>query len=233
MKVEKNYTMSDPKGVPFVSVAIGTHNKARSLDLAISSIKKKNRRCPFSYEIIVVDDKSTDDTFEVCKLHSVIYGRIPENTFRNPSRPRNLAFRMAKGQVIVHQSDEVIHETEDSLEKLVSLVTESNYCIATVWNFSEEKNEILELYTGLDRMKPYFFLGAIKKSHLELVSGYDENYITAGYDDDSLADKLARVGVYPVFTEDIVGHHLDHSKGLMSCGYDSSARYFKNLYEKA
>lgn len=232
MKVMKSYSMSAPKGVPFVSIAIGTHNKAASLDAAITSIRDLNRLCPFEYEIVVVDDKSDDDTFEVCRRHHVIYARLPDNPFRSPSRPRNLSFRLARGQVIVHQSDEVVHKTENSLEKLVNLVGEANYVIATVHNFSQEQNKVIELYTGLAKPNPFFFLGAINRSHIEVVGGYNEDYITPAYDDDVMARDLARIGIHPIFTPDVVGHHLDHPKGAMSSAEDSWHQYSRSIFEK-
>ncbi len=232
MKVEKRYTLGSPKGLPFVSVAIATHNKGSYLRRTLQSIRDKNKLCPFEYEIIVVDDKSTDDTFEVCKDFEVIYARLPENPRRNPSVPRNASFRLARGKVIVHQSDEVLHNTEDSLEKLANLVTNYQYVIATVHNVNPETLDKIDLYTGYGRQKPYFFLGAIAKRSLDICGGYDEDFIAPGYDDDKLADDLQRIGVYPTFTDLVHGSHLDHSKGKMSCGIDSSALYYgRKMYD--
>jgi len=226
MKITKLYTMSDPKGIPFASVCLATHNKATYLRETLSSIREANSECSFAYEVIVVDDKSTDDTFEVCKEFGVTYVRIPENTRKNPAFPRNAAFRLARGKAIIHQSDEVVHCTWNSIEKLVTLLEHNNFVIATVQNVVTETREIKELYTGFDRQKPYFFLGALTKKAVDLTGGYDEDFVSPGYDDDKFADDLMRFGYQPIWTDSVIGHHLDHPKGNMSCGADSSALYF-------
>lgn len=230
--IENRYNLSYPKGVPVCSVAIATHNKAKSLEETLASIFDLNTKCPFSFEVVVVDDKSTDNTFEVCKKFDVTYARLPQNPRKNPSVPRNLAFRIARGKVIVHQSDEVVHNTEDSLEKLVNLTEHNNFVIATVYNVHPETKQVIETYTGCEKNKPYFFLGSVTKRALDICGGYDEDFIGPGYDDDKLADDLVRVGARPIWTNEVVGLHLDHPKGNMSCGADSAAMYYgRKLYD--
>jgi glycosyltransferase involved in cell wall biosynthesis len=230
MKIEKVYNLSHPKGVPFVSVAIATHNKAKYLDRTLESIIECNKDCPFPYEIVVVDDKSNDDTFEVCRRHKVIYARLPESERRNPSVPRNVAFRLSRGKVIIHQSDEVLHCVYDSIEKLTKLTTDSNFVIATVKNVNPNTYEVIESYTGLDRQKPYFFLGSVTKANLDKCGGYDEDFVAPAYDDDKLAQDLMNVGAIPIWTESVLGYHLDHPKGDMADGADSAALFYGRKY---
>ena len=231
--IENRYNLSYPKGLPVCSVAIATHNKADFLARTLDSIFSNNVRCPFTFEVVVVDDKSTDATFEVCRQFDVIYARMPDNDRKNPATPRNLAFRISRGQVLVHQSDEVMHMTENSIEKLVNLTEYNNFVIATVHNVDPDTQEEIELYTGFGRQKPYFFLGAVTKKAVDLCGGYDEDFIAPGYDDDKLADDLMRIGAKPMWTDQVVGYHLDHRKGVMACGADSAAIYYgRKLYDK-
>lgn len=231
--IENRYNLSYPKGLPVCSVAIATHNKAKSLEETLTSIFDLNTRCPFTFEVVVVDDKSSDHTFEVCQKFDVIYARLPHNPRKNPSVPRNLAFRISRGKVIVHQSDEVVHNTYDSLEKLVNLTEYNNFVIATVYNVKPDTKDIIETYTGYERQKPYFFLGSVTRRAIDLCGGYDEDFIGPGYDDDKLADDLVRIGARPIWTDEVIGLHLDHSKGGMSCGSDSAAMYYgRKMYDK-
>ena len=230
MKIEKFYNLSHPRGVPFVSVAIATHNKAAYLDRTLESIIESNKLCPFQYEIVVVDDKSTDDTFEVCKRHKVVYARLPESSRRNPSVPRNAAFRLSRGRVIVHQSDEVLHMVYGSLERLAKLTTDNNFVIATVKNVNPDTMAVIEPYTGIDRQKPYFFLGSVAKANLDKCGGYDEDFVAPAYDDDKLAQDLMNVGAIPIWTESVLGYHLDHPKGVMAGGADSAALFYGRKY---
>ena len=62
---------SYPKGIPYTSIVMATFNKASSLERTLASITSQS--VGFPYEIIVVDDGSSDHTFNVCKKYDVKY----------------------------------------------------------------------------------------------------------------------------------------------------------------
>lgn len=227
-----SFNNGNPKGVPILSVCMATYKKMDILDEVLKSVKEKNILCPFTYEIIVVDDDPEGSSFEVCRDNKVYYALNANNKNSNPSIPRNLSFRMARGEVIVHQSDDVVHKTEDSLEILHHMTDVGKMVFANVLNVDMDSRETLETYTGPDRQKNFFFLGAILRSSLVKVGGYDENFISPAYDDDDLSDRLLRSGVSPEFTTDVVAHHLNHPKGSMSDGGESCSWYYQNFFSK-
>ena len=66
---------------PFVSIIICTHNRAESLDtLALKSILKLDYP---HYEVVVVDDASTDNTQEVLKNTKIRNLKIVRNEKNN------------------------------------------------------------------------------------------------------------------------------------------------------
>ena len=85
--------------MPLVSVVIPTYNSAKYLRETVSSIQKQE----FSdYEIIIVDDKSTDNTREVvesCMGGNVRYFCLDTN-HGGPSRARNVGIRKARGRYV-------------------------------------------------------------------------------------------------------------------------------------
>lgn len=85
--------------MPKVSVVVPTFNSAKYIREALLSILVQDYH---DYEIIVVDDASTDDTAEVVKdLNSdkINYLRLPEN-HGGPSKPRNIGVKNALGEYI-------------------------------------------------------------------------------------------------------------------------------------
>jgi glycosyltransferase involved in cell wall biosynthesis len=81
---------------PRVSVIIPTYNRAKLISEAVESVLRQTYK---PYEIIVVDDGSTDNTEEVLKKYE---GKITYLRQRNsgPSRTRNNGIRAATGELI-------------------------------------------------------------------------------------------------------------------------------------
>jgi len=105
---------STPAGTPAVSVVIATYNRARFLPETVESVLKQSLR---DFELIVVDDGSTDGTSEGLKT----YGdrlRLFYQENRGPSAARNLGVRHARGRwIAIQDSDDVC--LPDQLEVLL------------------------------------------------------------------------------------------------------------------
>jgi glycosyltransferase involved in cell wall biosynthesis len=90
-----------------VSICIATWNKAGYLRNTLKSIRDQDPKV--NYEIVVVDDGSSDDTRKVCQDFDVVYEYLDRPTLKNPAVPRNRACEIAKGEVLLMQSDDVVH----------------------------------------------------------------------------------------------------------------------------
>ena len=81
---------------PTVSVVVPAYNAARHIAECLESIQKQNAEVPF--EVIVVDDGSTDDTRErVARFPDV---RLLRQENAGPSAARNHGIREARGQYV-------------------------------------------------------------------------------------------------------------------------------------
>lgn len=225
-------THAEPKGVPKLSVCLATFRKQDILDEVLRSIKEKNSNSSLQYEIIVCDDCPDASSLDVVKDNGCYYVWNRNCSNKNPSIPRNCAFRLARGDVIVHQSDDVVHITPNSLTCLSNLVNDNIITFATVYNVHPETREYIETYTGKDRQKPFFFLGAVTRQNIDKIGGYDENFIFPAYDDDDLGDRLIKNGVEPIFIDTVIGFHINHPKGDMGNGVDSSVWYSSQYFKK-
>jgi glycosyltransferase involved in cell wall biosynthesis len=99
-----------------VSICIASWNKAGFLKNTLKSIRDQNPKV--NYEIVVVDDGSTDKTKEVCRDFDVVYHYLDRPSLENSAIPRNLACEIAKGKVLLMQSDDVVHMPYDYCQRM-------------------------------------------------------------------------------------------------------------------
>lgn len=197
------------------SIVISTRNKSEALDSTLFSIRRQT--VPFTYEIIVVDDGSTDDTKETCEHYGVRYKHLANPRYRNPSVARNVGYRMAKGKVVIAQSDDVVHMNHDTVELLTAQLQVGEFLFATVedWIFKDQKPVTYVMdYSSRKIQHPYFFLGSLWRSDIYEFGGNSEDFVEPCYDDNWFADCLIHgLGRKPIYSESIQGFHQHHTHG--------------------
>lgn len=115
---------------PLVSIVIPTHNRKEKLIRLIDSIlsSKYPRE---KMEIIIVDDASSDGTFETVKnefsMRMIKIIRNQENQL--VSETRNIGFRNSNGEYIFFVDDDVVLDQE-TIHNLIKFVKEHNANIA-------------------------------------------------------------------------------------------------------
>lgn len=115
---------------PIISVVIPTYNRAYLISRAVASVLQQSYS---SFEIIVVDDGSTDRTAEVLAGFSdprIRYLRLPKNT--GGAAARNLGIREAGGRYIafLDSDDEWL---PSKLEKQVPVLERSNENLGVIY----------------------------------------------------------------------------------------------------
>lgn len=196
------------------SICIATHQKPTYLKKTLDSIFCQLPGFPF--EVIVVMDGSDDSTKEVCsryKDNPLKTAWIDNTTYRNPGFARNLAARMASGEILIHQSDDVVHADMSTIKNLIEATTPNNFVIATVWNVDFNTGHKLEQYTGFQSQRGLFFLGSLTRENFYKAGGNCEEFTEPGWEDNWLELSLTKgLGLQRVFTEDITGYHLHHER---------------------
>jgi len=198
------------------SICMATRNKAVELDRTLRSIREQD--VPFSHELVVVDDGSTDDTEAVCGRWGVdCYVCLENEGYRNPALARNEAYREARGDIILAQSDDVVHVTPDAIERLVGELHQGEFVIATVlnWHMTEKKqwNFPIPLLTGVKNKRPFFFLGAVWRRDVYAIGGNSEDFVAPAFDDDWFGDCLTKgIGLRARYLPEVVGHHQHHDR---------------------
>jgi hypothetical protein len=198
-----------------VSVCIAAYDKPRHLDRALASIFRQQPTFPL--EVIVVDDGSPNgDVRQVCARYPLRYERIERSPgYRNPSRARNRAAKLARGHVLVMQSDDVEHQGE-ALTVLVDALRPGTMAFATILNVNPDTGLVerkpLPCFCSPKLPRPLFFLGALYRRDFYAVGGNDERFVAPAYEDTWLADCLHKgAGLSCTFTE-ALAHHLSHER---------------------
>lgn len=218
------------------SVCMATHNREKVLPHVLESILRQET--PFRCEVIVVDDSSTDNTPEVVAKYPVMYVRLERGEgYRNPSLPRNVAYKLARGDVIIAQSDDVVHATDDAIFRLVRELAPNTFSLAHVRNTDLNGVDVpigdAVVLTGTENPRPFFFLGAIFREHVYAIGGNDERFDRPGYDDSAFgAALMSGLGLSPVYSS-VVGWHIDHSRpSQIQEDYAVMAALFAELHDR-
>ncbi len=112
-----------------ISVVVPLFNEAESLPELEQWIERVMKEHGFSYEIIFVNDGSTDDSWQVIKqlaaanpaVHGVCFRR---NYGKSPAL--NVGFRKAQGDVVITM-DADLQDSPDEIPELYRMVTEDGY----------------------------------------------------------------------------------------------------------
>ncbi|MFA5153695.1 MAG: glycosyltransferase [Clostridia bacterium] len=224
------------------SICIAAHDKPEYLDRVLESIFRQNAP---DIEVIVSDDRGIGIR-DVCEKYPVEYIRLDgEPGYRGPAKARNAAYRRARGDVIIAQSDDTVHVTDDCIEQLIAALRPGHFVIATVVNVDFDGNPVplnrdnpeygdFTVFTGRANARPLFFLGSLYRHDLYAVGGNDEDFVAPSCEDNWFADCLMRGrGLKAIFTDRIVGHHLHHKHLATSEGSASSFRLIAEKRDKA
>ena len=112
-----------------ISVVIPLYNEAESLPELEQWIGRVMSANGFSYEIIFVDDGSTDNSWEVIKRLRQNNPSVKGVSFRRnygKSPALNTGFRRAKGDVVITM-DADLQDSPDEIPELYRMITEDGY----------------------------------------------------------------------------------------------------------
>ncbi len=129
---------------PLVSLIIPTFNRVSLLGETINSIIGQTFK---NWELIVVDDRSSDYSQELLEFYTAIDNRIkyyilPEDRQKGPSACRNYGFKLCKGKFVNWlDSDDILYP--QAIEKKVRYIEGNDAVISTV-DFINERKEALE-----------------------------------------------------------------------------------------
>lgn len=189
------------------SIMLPCFNKGYCIERVLNSIFVQ-KDIGFDYEVIVVDDGPDDGTKDICAKFDVQYIKTGNEKYRNPCFAKNIGYKAAKGEVFILQSADVVHKGE--VIKPLMRIEPKTFNVATVYNTQVDETPI-EVFTGVDRKRPIFFLGSLLAQNVIDVGGESEDFTEPSWEDVWFSDCLIHgLGLSPVYRTDVIGNHLTH-----------------------
>jgi GT2 family glycosyltransferase len=199
---------------PSVSVIVCSYNGGRTLARCLESLGKLNYP---NYEVILVDDGSTDNTAEIAAKFPNV--RYIHQTNHGLSHARNTGAAAAKGQVFAYTDSDCMADP-DWLYYLISTLTSSDYAGVGGPNVSPPaRNSIQACVAAAPGGPSHVLLTDTVAEHIpgcnmafyrwafENVGGFDPEYLKAG-DDVDFCWRLQQAGFVIAFSPTaIVWHH--------------------------
>ena len=118
-----------------LSIVISLYNEEESLPELVSWIETVMAREGYRYEIIMVDDGSTDGSWNIVKTLSARNENIRGISFRrNYGKSAALfqGFKAAEGRVVVTM-DADLQDSPEEIPEMYRMVTEEGYDIVSGW----------------------------------------------------------------------------------------------------
>lgn len=218
---------------PIVSVVIPTHNRSKLLRRAVESVLTQTYD---SYELIVVDDASTDDTAELIKSFDDPRVRyLRHDISRHASASRNTGSRAAMGRYIAYLDDDD-EWLPHKLVKQIELIENAPHDVGMVYCWLDyidaDGRTVAELHPSLrgkvfgqvlDRQR----LGnsstlVVRREVFEIVGGFDEE-LPRGNDGDFIR-RVALGCDVDVVPEVLVRVHLGHGSSRITSSDEPGIR---------
>lgn len=204
----------------FFSVVIPTYNRKPILEKCLKALENQQLTASnvSGYEVVVVDDGSTDGTVEWLGEHKSDFPHVQvyEQNHQGPAAARNLGVEKAKGDTIIFiDSDLVVTETflQSHTNALVEgqkkLGNDKFFTYGAVINTSNFDNPTSEPYKITDFSAAFFATGnvAIPKHWLEKAGLFDSGFQLYGWEDLELGVRLKNLGLKLIKCPEAVGYH--------------------------
>ena len=118
-----------------ISVVVPLYNEAESLPELAAWIERVMKEHGFSYEVLFVNDGSTDDSWNVIKSLSEKNPALKGVSFRRnygKSPALNTGFERVQGDVVITM-DADLQDSPDEIPELYRMITEDGYDLVSGW----------------------------------------------------------------------------------------------------
>src|SRR5262245_2438625 len=241
---------------PSISVVIPTLNRAGLLDQTLDSLGKQSLS-RHQYEVIVVDDGSSDTTPNVCRRHS---SKVALRYFRlmhsGTSAAKNLGIMTAASPIVLFFDDDDLADSDLLKEHLEGHQKhpEDNFAILgyTAWAPRLQVTEVMDyilnvshrlfnysrLNDGQELDFTYFWAGRIscKRAFLARRGIFDQRLQAAAHEDVELGYRLSRFGLKVIFRRSAVQYMnrpITYAEYCQRCEKQGQAQWaIRQLYSE-
>ncbi|NJO40567.1 MAG: glycosyltransferase [Cyanobacteria bacterium RU_5_0] len=205
----------------FFSVVIPTYNRRPILEKCLRALELQQlaeKSQIQGYEVVVVDDGSTDDTVDWIKMYNAELSHVQlfQQEHQGAAAARNLGVEQAKGDTIVFiDSDLVV--TDVFLQSHADALTQGQqqfgsdrlFTYGRVINTCNFDNPTSEPFKVTDFSAAYFATGnvAIARHWLQQAGLFDTQFQLYGWEDLELGVRLRQLGLQLIKCPEAVGYH--------------------------
>lgn len=247
---EKALLEAELKSFPKIAVIVLNHNNQAIISLCLDSLIEFN---DYDYQIIVVDNQSTDDSVKLIKEKYANKIKLILNSKNGAASGRNLGSSEAKetDYLLFIDSDQgpIEHGWLDTYLKIMSKYKEIGM-LGDGGGFFTEKDltgPTFEYYSDKSLPKKYShrtnidYLVAggamIRNEVFQRVVGFDEAYDPHIFEDADLSRKVFNAGYQIAYCKDLPIYHLAHSTTKADQNnedylrqYAKNAQYFRQKW---
>lgn len=205
----------------FFSVVIPTYNRKLILEKCLKALEQQhltNGSAVSGYEIVLVDDGSTDGTLEWLQANAADFPHVRSHTqdHLGPAAARNLGVERSVGDTIIFiDSDLVV--TEDFLQAHADALIQGQLDVGSdrvftygqVINTCNFEHPTAEAYKLTDFSAAYFATGnvAIARKWLDQAGLFDTRFQLYGWEDLELGVRLKAHGLKLIKCPAAIGYH--------------------------
>ncbi len=191
-----------------VSVIIPVFNSCETIIDCVNSILYQNTK--YVYQIVIIDDCSTDKTLEVVNLNfsrikNIII--IQNNENKGPAYCRNIGIENATGKIVLFTDSDCVVDI-NWIDNMVLPFEENNQVAGVQGRYLTKQTKILPIFIQTEIEQRYRKMK--KHQAIDFVGTY-----SAGY----RLDVLKTVGCFDISYKDASGEDVDLSYRISSAGY--------------
>ena len=194
-----------------ISVVVPLYNEAESLPELSAWIERVMKANDFSYEILFINDGSTDESWEVIKKLQETNPCIKGVCFRRnygKSPALNTGFQRAEGDVVITM-DADLQDSPDEIPELYRMITQEGYDLVSGWKkkrydplsktiptklFNATARAVSGIYlhdfncglkisicAGVERFSLSFVIFILAPKHLDCIAAFPQNCFIIQY----------------------------------------------------
>jgi GT2 family glycosyltransferase/glycosyltransferase involved in cell wall biosynthesis len=224
-----------------VSVVIPTFNRREKLLRCLSALERQSV-LPQEFEVIVIDDGSTEGTAEAVRARAFPFSlKLIRQVNQGPAAARNAGVAMAEGEIVLFMGDDIVadeHLLEAHLLAHAARPDPADAVLGHVeWPRETPPNAVMEYVSGVgSRQFAYEYIPhlpaldfrffytsnvSVKRQFLldaaEVGVRFDPSFRYAAYEDSEFAYRLARLGLRIAYAKEARAYH-DHWMDLEGFG---------------
>jgi len=214
-----------------ISVIIPAYNAQKTIKRCLEGVL--NQKINKKYEVIVVDDGSTDETVKVVSKFPV---KLIKQKHQGPAKARNLGAKKSKGNIIVFTDSDCI-PPKNWLKELTKLFSNPGIVGVSGTYKTKNKNNLIARLVGyqierrherMKKMDRIDFVGtyncAYRKRIFFKFGGFNTKFKTSSGEDPDLSYKISKKGYKIVFQPSAYVSHYH---------VDSLTKYLKQKFWRA